>query len=125
MMCVPLSFNSRAVLCDQGHVVLQTRIVGGQETGVNEFPMMAGIVDSEEGTVFCGSTIISRKYVLTAAHCLFNRDTSILGVLVGDHDVNSGKYNVPVCRVSLTNPVEAFLGRMDCSFGRFLINIGF
>lgn len=69
----------------------KSRIVGGTDTGVNEFPMMAGIVDADERSVFCGSTIISVRYVLTAAHCMTNRNYTRLGVLVGDHDLNSGK----------------------------------
>lgn len=67
-----------------------SRIVGGMDTGVNEFPMMAGIVDADERAVFCGSTIISVRYVLTAAHCMTNRNYTRLGVLVGDHDISSG-----------------------------------
>lgn len=61
------------------------------ETGVNEYPMMAGLVDSFQRDVYCGATIISERYVLTAAHCLTNRDTSSMGVLVGDHDLSTGK----------------------------------
>lgn len=67
--------------------------MGGTDTGVNEFPMMAGIVDADNRDVFCGSTIISVRYVLTAAHCMTNRNYTRLGVLVGDHDLNSGKYS--------------------------------
>jgi secreted trypsin-like serine protease len=33
------------------------RIVGGNETLVNEYPMMAGIVDSNLKAVYCGATI--------------------------------------------------------------------
>ncbi|KAG5895347.1 hypothetical protein JTB14_003144 [Gonioctena quinquepunctata] len=67
-----------------------TRIVGGQETLVNEFPSMAGLVDSSTKNVFCGATIISTRYVLTAAHCLLNVQQVNLGVLVGDHNISSG-----------------------------------
>jgi hypothetical protein len=33
------------------------RIVGGTQTLVNEYPMMAGIVDSVTRSIFCGATI--------------------------------------------------------------------
>jgi len=62
------------------------------ETGVNEYPMMAGLVDPFLKDVFCGATIISVKYVLTAAHCLTDRNTNSVGVLVGDHDLSTGKH---------------------------------
>ena len=53
--------------------------------------MMAGLVDSQSRTVYCGSTIIATKYVLSAAHCVIKRNPLQLGVLVGDHDLMSGK----------------------------------
>lgn len=32
-------------------------LVGGSETQINEYPSMAGIVDSKERRVYCGATI--------------------------------------------------------------------
>lgn len=34
-----------------------TRIVGGSETLVNEYPMMAGLVDLKSSKVSCGTTL--------------------------------------------------------------------
>lgn len=67
------------------------RIVGGEDAGLNEFPMMAGIVDGRLSQVYCGGTIISVKHVLSAAHCVMNRDPSNMGVLIGDHDISTGR----------------------------------
>ncbi|KAL0124272.1 hypothetical protein PUN28_006255 [Cardiocondyla obscurior] len=67
-----------------------TKIVGGMETGVNEYPMMAGLVDTIEIDVYCGATIISERHVITAAHCLTDRNVNDIGVLVGDHDLSTG-----------------------------------
>ncbi|XP_011166277.1 venom serine protease isoform X2 [Solenopsis invicta] len=68
-----------------------TRIVGGRETGINEYPMMAGLVSYGRRELFCGCTIISSEYILTAAHCL--KDQDIIGdiaALVGEHDTTTG-----------------------------------
>ncbi|KPJ00714.1 Venom serine protease 34 [Papilio xuthus] len=66
------------------------RIVGGQETGVNEFPMMAGVVYVDIRQIKCGGVIISARHVLTAAHCVIRRTVNDIAVVVGEHDVNTG-----------------------------------
>ncbi|EFN82104.1 Ovochymase-2, partial [Harpegnathos saltator] len=65
-------------------------IVDGNETGVNEFPMMAGLVDVMDKRIYCGATIISTQHVITAAHCVERKNLGELGVVVGDHDTSTG-----------------------------------
>lgn len=69
----------------------QTRIVGGVPTLINEYPMMAGIIDRTNKLLFCGATIISPRYLVTAAHCLMNKYPDNLAILVGDYDLSTGK----------------------------------
>lgn len=66
----------------------KNRIVGGTETGINEFPSMAAIVSKANGQLFCGATIIDANYALTAAHCINSpgRYASDIELLVGEHD---------------------------------------
>ncbi|XP_018895140.3 coagulation factor X isoform X2 [Gorilla gorilla gorilla] len=47
-----------------------TRIVGGQECKDGECPWQALLIN-EENEGFCGGTILSEFYILTAAHCLY------------------------------------------------------
>lgn len=62
------------------------------ETGVNEFPWMAGLVDARRGAVIvCGASIISPRFVLTADHCLGALTLAQTGVVVGEHNVSTGK----------------------------------
>jgi len=65
-----------------------SRIVNGANTGVNEFTMMAGLV---QGTafVFCGATIVSNYYLLSSAHCVTGKAPTSLQALVGDWDYKS------------------------------------
>ncbi|XP_073819963.1 serine protease ea-like isoform X2 [Musca autumnalis] len=49
------------------------KIIGGNKTGINEFPWMALIqykTGPDEFGFHCGGSLINARYVLTAAHCL-------------------------------------------------------
>lgn len=47
------------------------RIVGGEEATRNSIAYQVGLfMHFEEGTGFCGGSVLSSRYVLTAAHCI-------------------------------------------------------
>jgi len=45
------------------------KIVGGQPAAQGQYPWMAAMVNKGQQTNFCGGSIISNSYILTAAHC--------------------------------------------------------
>uniref|UniRef100_A0A182N2U7 Peptidase S1 domain-containing protein n=1 Tax=Anopheles dirus TaxID=7168 RepID=A0A182N2U7_9DIPT len=75
--------------CECGRKKTQ-RIVNGVETLVNEFPMMAALIDVKTKAVICGATIVATSYALTAAHCMLQRTTNDTVLLVGDHNIKAG-----------------------------------
>ncbi|XP_071528878.1 chymotrypsin-like elastase family member 2A isoform X2 [Panulirus ornatus] len=78
-----------------------TRIINGQVTKPNEYPWQVWVVTfwSDGRAASCGGSIISNRWVMTAAHCL-SRSVRIrsIRVTVGAHDrLNPGShggYNV-------------------------------
>lgn len=58
-----------------------SRIVNGTEAGVGEFPFMVGLL--YKGYYTCGGSIINEYWILTAAHCVFSRDSSLFTVVSG------------------------------------------
>ncbi|KAL3286009.1 hypothetical protein HHI36_000523 [Cryptolaemus montrouzieri] len=70
-----------------------TRIVGGEKTDLDEFPWMALLsyeLPNHHQGFGCGGVLISKRYVLTAAHCLKGKSLPKLWKLTS---VRLGEYN--------------------------------
>lgn len=61
------------------------RIVGGEDAYDGEFPWVASV--RLYGQHFCGGTIIHRRWVVTAAHCLRSKAPHYFTVRVGEYNV--------------------------------------
>ncbi|XP_048461107.1 coagulation factor VII-like [Rhincodon typus] len=72
------------------HVKISTadnaRIVGGEECPKGQCPWQALLLDDSKKEGFCGGTILSEKWVITAAHCFYYPVT--FRVVVGEHNVD-------------------------------------
>eukprot|EP00978_Attheya_sp_CCMP212_P004132 scaffold8948_cov59-Attheya_sp.AAC.2 len=51
------------------------RVVGGKDTSISQYPYFARI--DLGGTFLCGGTLISREFILTAAHCNYPGDMTV------------------------------------------------
>ena len=74
--------------CQCGAHNLATRIVNGTETKVNEFPFMAALLFQSTGSSYCGASLISSNWVLTASHCVKDYKASDIFVRLGAHDIS-------------------------------------
>nr|XP_026485598.1 transmembrane protease serine 9-like [Vanessa tameamea] len=61
-----------------------SRIVGGVETAVNEFPWVARLTYFNK--FYCGGMLINDRYVLTAAHCVKGLMWFMIKVTLGEHN---------------------------------------
>ncbi|KAJ8925741.1 hypothetical protein NQ315_009589 [Exocentrus adspersus] len=73
-----------------GYILGLDKISNGQNADLGEFPWMALLLyKARKGTTFgCGGTVISNRYILTAAHCITQLKTPLVGVRVGEYDIS-------------------------------------
>ncbi|XP_043192654.1 serine proteinase stubble-like [Amphibalanus amphitrite] len=65
-----------------GKVQTNVRIVGGEVVPRKALPWMVGITSLIGRGPYCGGSIINERFILTAAHCVKNREASRISVLV-------------------------------------------
>lgn len=61
------------------------RIVGGNEAQPHDFPWIVGLFRDKK--LYCGATLISETYLLTAAHCVDGMEPSQIRAYIGGHNL--------------------------------------
>ncbi|KAL0974140.1 hypothetical protein UPYG_G00216160 [Umbra pygmaea] len=63
------------------------RIVGGNTVIPGEIPWQVALVLRPSNKLFCGGTILSERWVITAAHCLVEAGEGSFFIRVGEHNI--------------------------------------
>lgn len=75
------------------------RIVGGSDAAAGQFPYQCSLRRGQHHT--CGGSIITNRWILSAAHCVYNSQPSELSIVTGTHLLLTGgqSYSVLTIRV--------------------------
>ncbi|XP_063983180.1 transmembrane protease serine 9-like [Diachasmimorpha longicaudata] len=96
-LCLFAIISQTAIAAAVGDIETRQKIVGGVDADDGEYPFLVAI---HSGDGFCSGSIISRNYVLTAAHCVNSLNVSdIPDISVRTGNVRSRTYGGKIYRV--------------------------
>ncbi|GJQ80477.1 hypothetical protein Trydic_g12373 [Trypoxylus dichotomus] len=117
-------------LVDQGtDLVGSFRMYGGTDAADGAYPFMVSLRTSQNRH-FCGGSIITERWVVTAGNCVFGRDASNIIAVAGTNTLSSGGVFNEACRIvihsnfndtgHLSNDIAMVLLKLPFKYSRII-----
>jgi len=84
----PLALATAAIISTSAYSMPTVRIIGGAESNPDTYPWMVSL-QSKGGEHFCGASLISNQWILTAAHCVNEDKADNLQVVISEFDLKT------------------------------------
>ncbi|KAG1711578.1 hypothetical protein DVH05_008827 [Phytophthora capsici] len=91
--------NTSAVLSTGLSSNQESRIYGGSEADVDQYPFIASLRFDPDGKTFCGGTLVASQFILTAGHCIKTNLGQIYASLGSKFSSGAGPGSTEVIKV--------------------------
>lgn len=105
--------------------LIQPRIINGHDAQEGQFPHMASLRYRMMPVHACGASILSSRFLLTAAHCCISPDPKDMFAVVGAIRQSSGGVEVELDKVTPHRGFNKIDGKYDVAVLRTAKNIVF
>ncbi len=88
LLCALVSVRALTLQESKIRTDKHARIAGGVAASNGDFPYLAAIYSISGGNYYCAGALLSKRYVLTAGHCMID-EASNIKVVVGRNDLSN------------------------------------
>ncbi|XP_059613695.1 transmembrane protease serine 9-like [Phlebotomus argentipes] len=99
--------HSCGVTSNERYSKMMAKIIGGRNSKRGRWPWQVALYNQEYENFFCGGTLISKSWVVTAAHCLLSDFGNDVTVVAGLHDtgnLDDSSYSLHLIRERVIHP---------------------
>ncbi|XP_061501934.1 chymotrypsin-2-like isoform X1 [Anopheles gambiae] len=123
LVAAVLGFVTVAAALPQQANSVSPRIAGGEDAADGQFPFQVALIN--EGLVYCGGTVVNRRWILTAAACITGKALSDVQLFVGSADRLTGGRNVTAERFVIHPDFNAQTYANDIALVRMAESLAF